>query len=316
METRRRPKIRTLLEPLMIFAFLATIYLVYRFHNGGRLAHTEVLETADSYYNTISVLQSKDGIRHMVFGYKHHRYIESTYNPADPMELQLRYMQLMTLGAVYDANPHNVLSIGMGAGQVSSYLLTTLPQIQYTEVELDPEVVRLARKDFGYRDMPRRMVVVEDGRKFLMGHPDSFDLIMLDAYRGSFVPFHLLTREFYIEVKKHLTPGGIVVQNVDSTTLLFDTTMATLRQGFQQTECFAADGNLVVAAYDGPRKSDAELRLRAQSLDAQYHFRYPLEQLLGSRSCPATKADAKPLTDDFAPVDALQAIDAHNRKRN
>jgi spermidine synthase len=310
----RKAKLTRILEPLVIFAFLATLYAVYRLHSGGRMENTDLLEKADSYYNTILVYQGKDGLRRMEFGFNRKRYFECVHNPADPLELKQEYMQLMTLGVLYSPHPATALSIGMGGGKVSSYLLATLPQLQYTEVELDPDVVRLAKKYFDYKDTPRRTVVVNDGRRFLMGSPEHFDIIMLDAYRGPFVPFHLLTEEFYREVKKHLSPGGVVVQNIDSSTLLFDSTIATLHQEFEQTEYYSAGGNTVAIAYDGSRKTAEELGLRAKTLDDQYHFRYSLEDMLRGRAYPALKADAKPLTDDFAPVDTLNAIAIHNRK--
>ena len=314
MDAARKAKWRRILEPVIIFAFLAVMYGVYRLHSGGRMESGNLLEKAESYYNTILVYQGKDGSRRMVFGFDRKHYFECVHNPADPMEMRQEYMRLMTLGVLYTPHPARALSIGMGGGKVSSYLLATLPELTYTEVELDPDVVRLARKYFDYKDTPRREVVVDDGRKYLMGSPQRFDVIMLDAYRGPFVPFHLLTKEFYVEVKKHLAPDGVAVQNIDAGTLLFDSTMVTLRGAFDQTEYYTAGGNMVAIAYDGPRKSEAELEQRARSFDARYHFRYPLEEMLRGRAYPVLKADTKPLTDDFAPVDTLNAIAIHDRK--
>ena len=314
MDSAHKAKLKRIIEPLVIFAFLATLYAVYHLRRESHRENSDLLEKADSVYNTILIYQRRDGLRRMVFGFDQKHYFECVHNPADRMEMKQGYMQLMTLGVLYDPQPANALSIGMGGGKVSSYLLATLPQLQYTEVELDPDVVRLAKKYFDYRDTPRRTVVVDDGRKFLMGSQQRFDLIMLDAYRGPFVPFHLLTTEFYREVKKHLLPGGVVVQNIDSGTLLFDSTIATLHQAFDQTEVYSTGENIVAIAYDGPRKSGEELNLRAKNLDTQYHFRYSLADMLHGRTFPAIKADTKPLTDDFAPVDTLNAIAIHNRK--
>jgi spermidine synthase len=314
MDEVRKAKLKRILEPLVIFAFFAVVYGVYHLHSGGRIENADLLEKADSYYNTILVYQGKDGRRRMVFGFNRDHYFECVHNPADPMEMKQEYMQLMTLGVLYSPHPATALSIGMGGGKVSSYLLATMPELQYTEVELDPDVVRLAKKYFDYKAMPRRTVVVDDGRKYLMGSHEHFDVIMLDAYRGPFVPFHLLTKEFYGEVKKHLSPGGVVVQNIDSGTMLFDSTIATLHDAFEQTEYYSVRGNFVAIAYDGPRKTQEELDARAKQMDGQYHFRYSLEEMLGGRAYPRLKADAKPLTDDFAPVDTLNAIAIHNRK--
>ena len=40
-----------------------------------------------------------------------------------------------------------------------------------------------------------------DGRVFLNRSKDVYDLILVDAYHGGYVPFHLLTKEFYTLVK-------------------------------------------------------------------------------------------------------------------
>ena len=43
---------------------------------------------------------------------------------------------------------------------------------------------------------------------FLNRNREPYDLILLDAYRGGYVPFHLLTREFYTLLKDRLDAGG------------------------------------------------------------------------------------------------------------
>lgn len=297
--------------------FAVVVLLVFHYRNQGRLMQQgALLEQSDSLYSTIAIYQTSDGLRHMVFGYKRKGYFESVSNPGDATDLELPYTRMMTVGLAYDPAPQSVLSIGMGGGAVSSYVLRFMPQPRFTEVELDPEVVRLARKYFNYRDDPRRTVVVEDGRKFLMGSPAKYDMILLDAYRGPYVPFHLLTREFYAEVSRHLAPGGVVVQNIDSATLLADSSVATLESSFQHTDAFHIAGNTVTVSYNGPQRSTPELQQTAAQLDGQFHFHYPLVDLLATRTPDPTEPNVKPLTDDFAPVDTLNAIDSHNRKWN
>jgi spermidine synthase len=296
-------------------ALMLTVVVVYHVRNRGKLMEGNLLEKVESPYSSISVYQTKDGLRHMVFGYRHMRYFESVDNPKDPNDLEIGYTRLLTVSLLYsNSDPASILSIGMGGGKVSSYLLGAMPQARVTEVELDPDVVMLAKKYFDYQDLPHRTVVVDDGRKFLMHSQTMYDLIVLDAYRGPFVPFHLLTEQFYGEVKKHLNPGGIVAVNIDSVTALSNSTLATLQQVFQHTECYHVDGNTVTIAYDGPAKTSDELSRRARQLDDQYHFRYPLTAMLEGRTVPPAQTGVAPLTDDFAPVDSLNAIDAHNAK--
>lgn len=308
---RRYPEV-----PITLVLML-TVLAVYHVRNRGRLMDGNLVEKVESPYSSISVYQTKNGLRHMVFGYRHMRYFESVDNPKDPNDLEVGYTRLLTVSLAYmKTDPTDILSIGMGGGKVSSYLLAAMPGPRVTEVELDPSVVMLAKKYFDYQDLPRRTVVVEDGRKYLMHTQASFDLIVLDAYRGPFVPFHLLTQQFYAEVKEHLRPGGVVAVNIDSVTQLSNSTLATLQQVFAHTECYRVDGNAVVIAYDGPAKTSEELTARARQLDEAYRFRYPQTAMLQGRTLPTQQIGVKPLTDDFAPVDSLNAIDAHNAKVN
>ncbi len=79
-------------------------------------------------------------------------------------------------------------------------------------VEIDPEVVDVARKWFAFpRSIP---VTVDDGRRYLERHDRRYDVIAVDAYYADAIPFHLTTREFLETVRARLKPGGVVVANV------------------------------------------------------------------------------------------------------
>jgi spermidine synthase len=55
----------------------------------------------------------------------------------------------------------------------------------------------------------------QDARPFLRQQSDSrWDAILVDAYRQPYVPFYLVTKEFFQLVRDRLTPGGVVVINV------------------------------------------------------------------------------------------------------
>jgi spermidine synthase len=297
-------------------AFVVLLLAVNHYRREGSFMNADLLDKMESPYNTIFVYQTKDGRRHMAFGYRRHRYFEAVHKPGQPLDLELPYTRLLTVGIAYAPELNSILSIGMGSGATSTYLLRTLPQARITEIELDPDVVVLARKYFEYTDSPRRTLFVEDGRKFLLTTHQSYDLVLLDAYRGAFVPFHLLTEEFYAELKRHLVPGGVVVENISTQALLADSTLATLQHEFQQVECFRVGDNLIAVAYDGPRRPAGELMQHATALDAQYHLPYSLAAMLRTRTEAPAKPGARPLTDDFAPVDTLNAIKRHNEKPN
>jgi spermidine synthase len=89
---------------------------------------------------------------------------------------------------------------------------------------------------------------------------------------------------------------------------------------FPQLDFYLAGGNVVTVAYDGPERSADELDRTARARDSAYNVRYSLHDLLAQRRQVAIDGgavinqNAKILTDDFAPVESLKAIEAHNRK--
>jgi spermidine synthase len=220
----------------------------------------------------------------------------------------------MTVSMAYAPALSSILEIGFGGGRTTKYLHEYLKKTQIKSVELDPVVVEMAKKHFGIRNDKNFTVEVGDGRRYLMRSKKKWDLIMIDAYRGPFVPFHLLTREFFKTVKSRLTDKGIVVQNIEPSTMLFDAALATISTVFDHIDLYAAKGNVVAIAYNGPRLSQNELMKRAASLQSKYQFKYALTDMLNKRRVLTGTGKAKMLTDDFAPVEALLAIEKHNRK--
>jgi spermidine synthase len=205
--------------------------------------------------------------------------------------------------------------IGLGGGRTAWYLHKSVPDLSFTAVELDPEVARITDRYFGVRPEHNFDVQISDGRVWLTRTDRKFDIILVDAYRGPFVPFHLLTSEFYKLVADHLKPGGIAVQNVEPTTMLFDSAVATIRSAFAHTVFLYGGGNIVIVGYNGPEKDEATLQKIVAERQERYHFRYPLTDILSRRFQPALDDKTAPLTDDFAPVEYLKAIARHNERQ-
>lgn len=274
----------------------------------------EVIETRESQYNTIYVVRQGEMIA-MMFGVNRRLFTESLYNPADPRELPVVYTRYMTAALAYPGQLRSALEIGLGGGRTAHYLHLHMPQLDLTSVELDPDVIALARRHFGVTPNEKLRIVQRDGRMFLRQSQERYDLIMVDAYRGTFVPFHLLTREFFQTVKRRLQPGGAVAQNIEPTTMLYEAAIATLKAVFDNVDTYQADGNVVAVAYDGPAKTTAQLQARAGQLQTSYRFRHPLQPLFAARRTVPARPPGRVLTDDFAPVESLRAIDRHNDRQ-
>ena len=278
-----------------------------------------LLESKESLYNNIYVYEQPPYVS-MTFGHNRRIYTESVYNTRDDRDLPVEYTRFMTASLMYAKDLHSVLEIGFGGGRTSWYLHRYLPNVQVTSVELDPTVVELARKYFGIKEEPNFQLVNRDGRLFLQESKEHYDLILIDAYRGPFVPFHLLTKEFYQIVREHLADGGVVAQNVEPSTMLFDSAVKTINAVFPQLDFYRADGNIVTVAYDGAERKPEDLAGVARDRDKAYGLRYSLLEMLSQRrhiqiaGGNVIDPDAKVLTDDFAPVETLKNIERHNRK--
>jgi spermidine synthase len=276
----------------------------------------QLVESKESLYNNIYVYKQGDYYA-MTFGYNRRIYTESEFNSKDDRELPVAYTRYMTAALAYAKDVHAILEIGFGGGRTSWYLHRFLPGVSVTSVELDPDVAALAKKYFGIKDEPNFHLVNQDGRLFLQQSKDKYDIVLIDAYRGPFVPFHLLTKEFYQVVKDHLADGGVVAQNVEPTTMLFDSAVKTIQSVFPNTDFYLAEGNVVTVAYPDPPRDPAALETAAKQRQIELNLRYPLPAMLAERRGlePNTiDASAKVMTDDFAPVESLKAIEAHNRK--
>jgi len=271
-------------------------------HADGRIAHLET-EYNDLFIDKHGALM---GLSSRFKGRPD--YIESLVDLKDPDDMPVPYNRTMPAALAYPNAVKRILMIGLGAGSISTYLGRAMPDVDIDVVELDPGVIAAGRDYFGLRETATMHLIAGDGRVYLTRHPDRYDVILLDAFRELGVPFHMLTREFYTLVGNHLNPGGAVASNVVGNTMLYTSTLATLHAVFPTVDVYPEwkEGNgaqSIVVATPAPRPSAEQLLQRAQALQAQYHFRYPLPALARERVSDWDAAGADVLTDDFAPAD-------------
>jgi spermidine synthase len=270
----------------------------------GRLAHVE------SEYNDIYVTKRRNQLI-MTFQLKGWDYTESVANLRDPDDLPLKYSQAMMSALLHPAEPKRILMIGLGGGSISTYLGRFMPEAIIDTVELDRRVIDVAKEYFGLRESPRVRYLAADGRVFLNRNKQLYDLIILDAYRGGYVPFHLLTREFYTLVKNRLAPGGAAAFNVHDGTKLYHSTARTLAEVFPTLDMYPSGlGEVIMVAGTDPKVDPDVLAKRAAALQERYKFRFPLTDVLKLRMAnPAAEAKGGVLiTDDFAPVNLYDTV--------
>ena len=297
----------------LIGAFCAALALFVFTEPRFAAAEPVLIAKRESVYNNIYIFQ-EGPIVTMTFGHNRALYTETVYDTRDEFALPSRYTRYMTAVLAYAGEVDRVLEIGFGGGRTAWYLHRTMPELAVVSVELDPEVFDLAKQYFGVRLEPNFNVSIEDGRRYILRQREQWPVILIDAYRSAFVPFHLLTTEFYRLVKTRVRPGGAVAQNVEPNTMMFDAALVTIGKVFDHVDLYDAGGNVVMIAYDGPRREQARLASTAARLDDAFEFKYPLSEMVSQRRSVERLPDTEALTDDFAPVESLRAIKMHNRK--
>ena len=177
----------------------------------------------------------------------------------DPTHLEFEYTQWM--GAAIDdmpAGPLEALFIGGGGFTLPRYVAATRPGTRSRVLEVDGDLVELARERLGLRTGPDLRVRVGDARLTLRGEPtDSADLVVGDAFGGVAVPWHLTTEEFARDIRRVLRPDGLYLLNVIDyePRALVRAEQATLREVFENVALVGhpdPGGNHVFLASDAP----------------------------------------------------------------
>lgn len=264
-----------------------------------------LLSVAQSPYAEIRVYDNEDGRHFLIDRGIHSRVDTSTWRST------LHYTALMEFPMRYFRRPGRMLLIGLGGGAlVRSYREAGW---EVDAVEIDPAVVSTAREFFDL-DAAGGTVHVMDGRRFLAQAGKGYDLILLDAYGSSAIPFHLVTAEAFGMMKAVLAEGGILAVNVISLGWrdpLAADIAATIRPAFGDVIALPLVeppdriGNLVLIAGDGDLEAVAEPeRNAAFDPDWRYGPGYVLTHGWDNRFRPDS-AGAVVFTDDLNPVDLL-----------
>ena len=109
--------------------------------------------------------------------------------------------------------PSRIAILGDAAGTVARAYGHYFPATRVDAVELDGELTQIGKRYFDLHG-PRLHLYTADARPWLEASHARYDAIFLDAYRQPYIPFYLVTREFFASARAHLQPGGTLVVNV------------------------------------------------------------------------------------------------------
>ncbi|MFW6189125.1 MAG: spermidine synthase [Planctomycetota bacterium] len=277
---------------------------------GGR----ELVHRKNSLYHRIYVYR-RGSVVSLRFG-RRTDLVQSRVDLRNPHHHMLEYTTLALCGLLYNPEPERALVLGLGGGVIPRELRHYFPECRTDVAEVDPDIPPIARKYFGFREDEKLRVHIDDGRMFIRkaarrDPPQEYDYIVLDAFTGDYIPFHLMTKEFLREVQSVLAPDGVVVANVLYTNRLADAELKTFLHVFGRCQVFmgSRSGNamLVAPGEQVQTISRAQAVERASQLHLKHELSFDMSDVaLALRPNTAPEVGAPVLTDDQAPVNWLR----------
>lgn len=154
-------------------------------------------------------ITDNDGIRLLRF----ERNRQSSMRIDDPFETDFEYPGYLHLAIAVAPHATETLVIGLGGGSVVKRMWRDYQHMSLDVIEIDEEIVEIARAFFALPDDERIRVIVGDGRDHLRLCSASYDIIIVDAYDDDRFPRPLMTEEFMRDAADHVRPGGVVAYN-------------------------------------------------------------------------------------------------------
>jgi spermidine synthase len=212
------------------------------------------------------LVEDRDGVRYLYLG---NRTIQSAMRLADPAFLELSYTRSMMAGLLFQPAPRFVLLIGLGGGSIARFLHERLPASRLVAVDVNPEVVAVARAQFSLPgDDDRFRVVIGDGAAFVRDCTEPVDLLLVDGYDARGQAPELATPDFYADCARAVGPNGVLVVNLWSSDRHFGTQLARIRDacpgGLLRLPA-RKRGNVVAIGFSGARRDLVREGLRASA---------------------------------------------------
>ncbi|MFA9517766.1 spermidine synthase [Halopenitus sp. H-Gu1] len=260
-------------------------------------------------YQELEVIDSGDTRTLYLDGQRH-----SAMDRSDPTRHVFEYTRYFHLPYLFAEDPDDidrVLFIG-GGGFTGPKRFAEEYDATVDVVEIDPEVIGVAEEYFAVEESEQLRIHNDDGRQFLRESTETYDLIVLDAYKKDKVPFQLTTVEFMELADDRLSEDGMVFANVISApsgpaSRFYRAEYATMDAVYPNVYSFPTAGASAIqniemmATKNDTVVTEATLRERNTRRDIGIDLSaeiddYRIEDDVG---------DAPVLRDEYAPVDTL-----------
>ncbi len=286
---------------LVVPAALAASLAIAPVAVGADVRGGRVIFSADTQYQYARVIQFGDGVRWLQLN--EGVAIHSLYVPGSYLTGGYWDDFLVAPFAGHRAPARRIAILGDAAGTIARAYGHYFPRTRIDAVELDGELTTIGRRYF-HLQAPDLHLYAADARPWLQASRARYDAIFLDAYRQPYIPFYLLTHEYFASARAHLSSGGVLVVNVGhlpGSNALEQVVSATLRSAFRFVvrDRFSAENSLVLAS-DSPLSPTPMIAGQAPVPGGLQNLR----TVVAARIGPALRG-GQVYTDDRAPVEWL-----------
>ena len=170
--------------------------------------------------------------------------------------------------------PKTALILGLGAGIVATNL--SKKGVSVDVVELDATVAKIAQEYFSFNDS-RISVTIEDARTFVSTCPKTYDVVVVDLFRGDGIPSHVVSKEFFEDVKACISNGGAIVMNA-----FYGTKNLASKKALFKTLTSVFDIILVFESPADPKAESQQGYILARNSNSNWSFTISLSGLPNS----------------------------------
>jgi hypothetical protein len=283
-------------RPLRFALALGAVMLGTGFVTG---AHTNTIYTERNFFGVLRVTHDKNASLHsFLHGTTiHGRESLTPERRCEPLSYHHRGGPLGSIFADYQAHPgnQNIAVVGLGAGAAIAY---SKPNETWTFYEINPAVLSIAsdKQYFGYMSECAQAtisVVLGDARlKLQEAAPESYGLILIDAFSSDAIPVHLITQEALDLYMSKLAPKGLLVLHISNRNLDLSGVVADLARS-RRLACL---GLFDRRPSDGDRDPSKWVVISRNSEDSVGLMQEPFAEVLNGNS------DAHVWTDDFSNI--------------
>lgn len=280
------------------------------------LPHMEkrnILFEKQTQYFLVTVEEDSKGWRHMVFN--PNKGSQGIWNPSSPDELISNYCRFTAIFLpAMDHPPKRVLFIGLGAGIVPRFLRKHFPETIIDIVEIDGDIPDIAENYFGFRKDERMNISIGDGRDFINRTKEKYDIVFIDAYSATNIPFQLTTEEFYRKVHNALATSGIMTANIANLgkPKFISSELKTVSGVFPNLAVFVCGNrsNYILFAPVNRKLGNSELKENAVKIETEKELNLKICDMIDTRMSEdelrKMTEGMEVLKDDFAPVETME----------